>query len=163
MGEIYCYTRKGRKIAKEHIERDQETYTVIGLTVPVLDVPLVWDVIEGASCGIKYRRFFTRKLADIAALVGPEKTIFVDNLNYHVSGDFADSVRGCCSALGWHYKELPVYSPELNPIEHVWAWMKGQLRHLPYSYPIPQAIVEVLSRLERHHTYTFYKQSGWIN
>jgi len=38
---------------------------------------------------------------------------------------------------------LPPYSPELNPIEHFWNWLKGRLRKtLPVFHSLDDALLD---------------------
>ena len=48
----------------------------------------------------------------------------MDNLPGHKVSDVADAIR----AAGAHLHDLPAYSPDLNPIEMVFAKLKALLR-----------------------------------
>ena len=53
-------------------------------------------------------------------------TIVLDNATFHrksVLPKLAEK-KGC------HVLYLPPYSPDLNPIEKKWAWLKGKLREI---------------------------------
>jgi transposase len=39
-------------------------------------------------------------------------------------------LRELAEACGCHILFLPPYSPDLNPIEHFWAWLKKKLRKI---------------------------------
>ena len=50
--------------------------------------------------------------------------LVMDNLAAHK----ARAVRDALAAAGIHYRYLPAYSPDLNPIEPCWAKLKARLR-----------------------------------
>jgi transposase len=50
--------------------------------------------------------------------------VVMDNLSAH----YSQGVREAIEAVGASVMYLPPYSPELNPIEHTWSKLKGQLR-----------------------------------
>lgn len=41
----------------------------------------------------------------------------------------------------------PPSSPDLNPIEKVWRWMKGQLNAMPYKPRTKEALMEAIQKL----------------
>jgi transposase len=54
----------------------------------------------------------------------PGSVIVLDNARFHG----ASSTRALVAAAGCELLFLPAYSPDLNPIEHVWAAFKNALR-----------------------------------
>ena len=45
----------------------------------------------------------------------------MDNATFHKRQDIQDLIQEHNHTILW----LPPYSPDLNPIEQVWSWMKG--------------------------------------
>jgi transposase len=62
----------------------------------------------------------------------PEKvTIVMDNASFHRKS----KLYPLAEKAGIRLMFLPPYSPELNPIEHFWSWLKRQLRKILPNYP----------------------------
>lgn len=53
----------------------------------------------------------------------PESVVVMDNASFH-KGEALQLLKDCGHEVLW----LPPYSPDLNPIEHKWAWIKGMRR-----------------------------------
>ena len=51
----------------------------------------------------------------------PNSVIVMDNATFHKRQDIQDLIQEHHHTILW----LPPYSPDLNPIEQVWSWMKG--------------------------------------
>jgi len=78
-------------------------------------------VFDGATNGGRFRAYVTDILAPV---LRPGDTVILDNLNAHkVAG-----VREAIEAVGARVLYLPPYSPDLNPIEQVFAKLKTLLR-----------------------------------
>ena len=54
----------------------------------------------------------------------PGDTVVMDNLSSHKSGSVKQAIEGVGAKLMF----LPPYSPDLNPIENMWAKVKARLR-----------------------------------
>jgi transposase len=50
----------------------------------------------------------------------------MDNAAFHKS----PRIRKIIENVGCQLLYLPPYSPDLNPTEHYWAWLKNKLSHL---------------------------------
>jgi transposase len=70
----------------------------------------------------------------------PEGSVVVmDNASFHRKG----RLHALAERAGHSLLFLPPYSPELNPIEHFWAWLKGRLRKiLPQFSSFDEALHE---------------------
>ena len=67
-------------------------------------------------------------------------TIVMDNASFHKSAQTKELI----AKTGCHLLFLPTYSPDLNPIEHVWHQIKSMLRPL-----VQQSCESFQEKLER--------------
>ena len=54
--------------------------------------------------------------------------LFMDNAAIHFARDIRETLVGMTSVCRVHIMFLPTYSPELNPCELVFQWVKARLR-----------------------------------
>ena len=87
--------------------------TPAGLAAPVL--------LPGALDGPAFAAWVEQEL--VPAL-RPGQTVLLDNLSVHKNA----RARRLIEAAGCALRPLPRYSPDLNPIEHAFAKLKGALR-----------------------------------
>jgi transposase len=80
--------------------------------------------IEAATDGAIFAAFLSRVLLPRLRDERPDAVLVLDNLSAHK----ARGVRGLLDGSGFAYRYLPPYSPDLNPIEPVWAKVKARLR-----------------------------------
>lgn len=96
----------------------QTSTFVCALRNDALAAPLVLD---GAIDGASFRAWVEQMLAPE---LRPGDIVVMDNLGSHkVAG-----VRAAIEAAGAQLRYLPPYSPDLNPIEQVFAKLKARLR-----------------------------------
>ena len=86
----------------------------------------------------------------------------VDNVSYHVSSQSGDLVKDFVTTSGGEYRRLPKYSPELNPIELVWRWLKDELHCEPIDGDLVEAINSILGRIPVAVVIAAYRECGWI-
>ena len=87
----------------------------------------LWTLEEGRNNAQKYVEILTHVLPDIRlelSEMGIDDPIFMqDNSSIHTS----HLARQWFKENDWVTAKHPAYSPDLNPIEHIWAYMKRQL------------------------------------
>ncbi|RYF08074.1 MAG: IS630 family transposase [Deltaproteobacteria bacterium] len=83
-----------------------------------LVAPLVLDGPMNGSAFLAYVQRF------LAPTLRPGDAVVVDNLSTHKVTDVADAIRATGASLLY----LPPYSPDLNPIEQLFARLKALLR-----------------------------------
>ncbi|RYF30730.1 MAG: IS630 family transposase, partial [Cytophagaceae bacterium] len=86
-----------------------------------LDGPVV---MRGSGQTMTTRRFLSFLKTSLLPRLRPKDILVMDNLRAHKS----KSVRRLLRAWDIKVLYLPPYSPEFNPIEQVWGWMKKRLR-----------------------------------
>jgi transposase len=109
-------------------------------------------VIEGAMNG----RVFVPWIRDwLLPQLAPGMSIVLDNLSVHRNP--------AVEAAGCRLRYLPAYSPDLNPIELVFAKLKAHLRGVAArSYdPLIDAIGDGLDRVTATDIAGFYRHCGY--
>lgn len=74
----------------------------------------------------------------------PGDVVIWDNATFHQSPRIAQALEQ--AGIGLLF--LPPYSPDLNPIEHFWAWLKAWIRslHQPFLH-ISLALAKVFNSI----------------
>ena len=115
----YCYAPTGetvtgricgRKFARKSVVAGQRNGEILA--------PMLY---EGMMDSILFEDWFERWLIPAS---GPEDVFIMDNASFHRK----KQLLAICER---HHRKvifLPPYSPELNPIEKFWAWLKKKLR-----------------------------------
>lgn len=119
-------------------QRNWKTVSLIG-AVRLGHKPLLMTH-PGSVDGRTFRRFVRTRLVP---WLHPGDVVVMDNLNMHKTL----SVRARIEAAGATCVYLPTYSPELNPIELLWAWLKRLLRALALGEA--EALRRAVRRLRR--------------
>lgn len=100
--------------------RGKNTTFIAALTWDGLQAP--WT-LEGAMDRRAFDVYITQILVPT---LRPGQIVILDNLSVHKS----PTARAAIEAVGCTLQFLPAYSPDLNPIEHLFSKVKAILRHL---------------------------------
>jgi transposase len=82
--------------------------------------------VEAATGAAVFRAYLDEVLLPELRRTKPDAVLVMDNLPAHK----APQVRALLDASGFGYRYLPAYSPDLNPIEPIWAKVKAGLRRV---------------------------------
>ena len=105
---------------------------------------LIWQ--QGA-CDSHNTVAFLKHLAAWNPDPTQQMVIIWDNASWHSR---AEIVRQQAAELGLILVDLPTYSPDLNPIEGLWQWMREDLtRHhcYKYLYQLERACLDFIDRI----------------
>ncbi len=73
------------------------------------------------ECSINSQVFYSWVEQVLLPELPPNSLIVMDNATFHKRQDIQDLIKEHNHAILW----LPPYSPDLNPIEQVWSWIKS--------------------------------------
>ena len=82
--------------------------------------------VEAATGAAVFHAYLDQALLPELRRTKPDAVLVMDNLPAHK----APHVRALLDASGFGYRYLPAYSPDLNPIEPIWAKVKAGLRRV---------------------------------
>jgi transposase len=121
MRREYARSPRGERAIGSRPFRDWKTISLVG-AIRLGSKPKLMTH-EGAVDGDAFYSYVTRRLVP---WLKPGDVVVMDNLNMHKMV----RVREAIAAAGAQAIYLPTYSPELNPIEMLWADLKRSLRKL---------------------------------
>jgi transposase len=126
---------------------------IAGLRIDEISAP--W-CLDGPMNGRVFKTYLETQLAPTLA---PGDIVIADNLSAHkVAG-----VKEIVEAHGASIMYLPAYSPDLNPIEQVFAKLKSLLRKaMARSYDaLWKAIGKLLDAFSKQECKNYFKNSGY--
>jgi len=119
MTRLYARTKRGARALDYAPQGHWSTTTLVAaLTTQGAVAPMVLD---GPMDSAAFRAYVAQVLVPVLA---PDAIVVMDNLSAHKSPVIAEMLQ----AAGAHLWYLPPYSPDLNPIELMWAQVKAALR-----------------------------------
>jgi transposase len=118
-----------------------------------IEAPCLFD---GPINGERFRAYVEQFLVPT---LKPGDVVILDNLGSHKGKAVRDAIR----AAGAHLLFLPKYSPDLNPIEQVFAKLKTLIRKVgARTYDaLCSATAEILARYSPQECYAYLKNSGY--
>ena len=129
------YSRKGEKVMGEHTgKRFPRTSVIAGLKENQVVAPMGFKGYRNTEVVLSWV-----KEMSLPQLEKGDRVIW-DNASFHKSSRLAEALEEAEAGLLF----LPPYSPDLNPIEQFWEWVKSWIRALndPFLH-ISQALVNV--------------------
>jgi transposase len=120
-----------------------------------IEAPCVFD---GPINGERFRGYVEQFLVPT---LRPRDIVVLDNLGSHKG----KAVRQAIRAAGAHRLFLPPYSPDLNPIEQLFAKLKHWLRHAKArSIPdIHDTIADILNQIPPRECQAYLQNSGYAS
>ena len=149
MRREYGWGLRGRRVVGTRPCRNWKTVSIIG-AIRIGERPRLMTH-RGAVTGRIYLRFVRHRLVP---WLRRGDVVVMDNLNMHKMR----AVKEAITAAGATPIYLPTYSPELNPIELLWADLKRDLRKLAINEE-PQLRAAVRRLRSRVAT---EKVAGWF-
>ena len=127
------------------------------------------NIIEGASNSVQFLRFFDEASQTVdpitqRPILEVGDIVVVDNLAAH-HGEAERALRSFLNDLGMELVFLPVYSPDLNPVEEVFSKLKYLLK---YRYQelvwdnLEYAVLRAVGDVTAADMYGYYKHVGYL-
>lgn len=110
--------RGERCYAQKKAERKTRYNITAALNLNLLFAPFIF---EGYSNAAVYETYVEHVLAPV---LRPGMVVIIDNASFHKS----KKVIALIEAVGCRVIFLPPYSPDFNPIEHLWTAVKNAIK-----------------------------------
>ena len=115
--------------------------------------------VEAATSAAVFHAYLDQVLLPELRRSRPDAVLIMDNLPAHK----APRVRALLDRAGCGYRYLPPYSPDLNPIEPIWAKVKAELRRLAErtADALHQALGPALDAVTAQDAQGFFHHTGY--
>jgi putative transposase len=154
MAALRGWAPRGARLVAPAPHRRWKTMTFLAaLRRDRVDAP--W-LIDGPINGETFRTYVEKVLAPV---LRPGDIVIMDNLGSHKS----KAVRQAIRAAGAKLFFLPKYSPDLNPIEMLFAKLKHWLRKTAARTPnaVCDAIAPILETVTSTECTNYFAQAGY--
>ena len=155
MTRLYGWAKRGKRLIDKTTPHGhwQTTTFVAALRNDRIDAPCLFD---GPINGERFHAYVEQFLVPT---LKPGDVVILDNLGSHKGR----AVRKAIRDVGGRLVFLPKYSPDLNPIEQVFAKLKGELRKAkPRTIDaICDAIRETLTRFSPKECGNYLENAGY--
>ncbi len=154
MTRVYGRALKGEPVHDTVPRNRGRVTTMIGAMS--LDGIVAMATIEAATDGVVFKAFVDQVLAPV---LKPGDIVVWDNLGAHK----LESVRQQLRELGVRVVFLPPYSPDLNPIEMFWAWLKSIIRRQRprTTSALDRCIAGAMEALPREFCRNWFRECGY--
>jgi transposase len=155
MAPLRGWAPRGKRFLAQVPHRRWKTATfVAALRLDRIEAP--W-LLEGPIDGESFRAYIERILLPT---LRPGDIVIMDNLGSHKSKAVRELIRSTGAKLFF----LPKYSPDLNPIEQVFAKLKHLLRKAAARTveAVSAAIREILAAFTPQECANYFRNSGYL-
>ena len=118
MALLYGWGKRGEPLVASVPARRGKNLSVLGAIA--LEGVVAHTSKEAAMTRADVERFFE---VDLLPQLLPGSVLVLDNASIHKGGN----IERLATGAGCRVLYLPPYSPELNPIELIWSFVKGPL------------------------------------
>ncbi len=156
MTRLYGWAPRGRRLVAKVPHGHWNTATFLAaLRNDRIEAPCLFD---GPINGERFLAYVEQFLAPT---LKPNDIVVLDNLGSHKG----KAVRNAIKAAGARVLFLPKYSPDLNPIEQVFAKLKSLLRKAaPRTLEaVSEAIAQALSAISPNECANYVRNSGYAH
>lgn len=156
MTRLYGWAPRGERLVAKVPQGKWKTATFLAaLRNDRIEAPCVFD---GPINGERFLAYVEQFLVPT---LKPNDIVVLDNLSSHKG----KAVRNAIKAAGGRLLFLPKYSPDLNPIEQVFAKLKGFLRKAAPRTPdaISRAIAQALATIPPHECANYLAHAGYAS
>ena len=115
----YGYAPRGQKI---HTAISGRKYKRVGIVAAQLGGKIISPLEYSGTMSSGLFEFWFEK--QLLPALPPDTVVVMDNASFHRKAQLISAAQ----KYGVRLIFLPPYSPELNPIEKFWAWLKRYLR-----------------------------------
>jgi len=119
MALLYGWGKRGEPLVASVPARRGKNLSVLGAIA--LEGVVAHTSKEGAMTRADVERFFE---VDLLPQLLPGSVLVLDNASIHKGGN----IERLATGAGCRVLYLPPYSPDLNPIELIWSFVKRQVR-----------------------------------
>lgn len=115
--------------------------------------------IEAATDSAIFAAYLDQVLLPVLRQRKPDAVLVMDNLRAHKTSEVQTVLER--SGFAWRY--LPLYSPDLNPIEPGWAKVKSDLRRVAVRTveALEQALGPALNSITAQDATGFFRHCGY--
>jgi transposase len=150
------WARRGERLIARAPFGKWRTFTFLAaLRHDRIDAPMLFD---GPINGVRFRTYVEHALTPT---LKPGNIVIIDNLGSHKG----NAVRSAIRQAGARLFFLPPYSPDLNPIEQVFAKLKTGLRkaNARTEERIIQAIAQILNTYTPDECANYLRHAGYAS
>lgn len=156
MAPLRGWGRRGARLIGKAPHGHWRTLTFLAaLRLERIDAPCIFD---GPINGERFRAYVEQFLVPT---LKPGDIVILDNLGSHKG----KAVRQAIRDVGAHRLFLPPYSPDLNPIEQVFAKLKHWLRRAQARSIVQthDAVADILKRFKPDECAAYFTNAGYAS